>query len=92
MLFSELCKIIVNKVTFVDFRGGDCPNPLDPPLVEAEQAFSAAVLFATKIRSRLSDQSVNALSFLRSYYKKMNKKLAGIVAGLILFVLSLAHC
>jgi len=32
--------------------------------VEVEQAFSAADLFATKIRFLLSDQSVNALSFL----------------------------
>ena len=26
MLFSELCKIMVNKVTFVGFTGGDRPN------------------------------------------------------------------
>jgi len=33
MLFSELYKIMVNKVTFVGFMGGDRPNhPLDPPL------------------------------------------------------------
>ena len=33
MLFSELYKIMVNKVTFVGFRGGDRHNPpsLDPP-------------------------------------------------------------
>jgi len=48
-------------------------------------------LFANEIRPRLSDQSVNGLSFLRSYYKKMNKKLACIIACLILLVLSLAH-
>jgi len=27
MLFSELCKIMVNKVTFLDFRVGDLPPP-----------------------------------------------------------------
>jgi len=36
MLFSELYKIMVKKVTFVGFRGGGHPNylPLDPPLVQ----------------------------------------------------------
>jgi len=35
MLFSELFKIMVKKVTFVGFRGGDRPNrtSLDPPLL-----------------------------------------------------------
>ena len=34
MLFSELYKIMVNKVTFVGFRGAIAPvAPLDPPLV-----------------------------------------------------------
>jgi len=34
MVFSELHKIIANKVTFTGFRGSDRPNwrPLDPPL------------------------------------------------------------
>lgn len=43
---------------------------IPPTSVEAERAFSAAGLFTTKIRSRLSDKSINALSFLRSYYMK----------------------
>jgi len=35
MLFSELYKIMVNKVTFVSFKGGDRPNspPLNPTLI-----------------------------------------------------------
>jgi len=35
MLFSGLYKIMVNKVTFVGFRGGRSPQspPLDPPLL-----------------------------------------------------------
>jgi len=34
MLFSELYKIMVNKVTLIAIMGGDRPNrPLDPPLV-----------------------------------------------------------
>jgi len=33
MLFSELHKIVVNKITFVGFREDDRPNrPLDLPL------------------------------------------------------------
>ena len=43
---------------------------IPPTLVEAERAFSAAGLFVTKLRSRLSDKSLNALTFLRSYYMK----------------------
>jgi len=31
MLYSELCKIMVNKVTFVSFRGSNAP--LVPPLL-----------------------------------------------------------
>jgi len=34
MLISELYNIMVNKVTFVSFRGGDSP-PLDPLLFAA---------------------------------------------------------
>jgi len=33
MLFPELYKIMVNKVTFVGFRRGD-RHPRDPPLAE----------------------------------------------------------
>ena len=43
---------------------------IPPTSVEAERAFSAAGLFVTKLRSRLSDKSLNALTFLRSYYMK----------------------
>ena len=43
---------------------------IPPLLVETEQAFSAAKLFATKLRLGFSDKSVHSLSFLRSHYKK----------------------
>ena len=43
---------------------------IPPTSVEAERAFSAAGLFVTKLRSCLSDKSLNALTFLRSYYTK----------------------
>ena len=45
---------------------------IPPTSFEAEQAFSAAGLFATKLRSRLSDKSVSALIFLSSHYMKNN--------------------
>ena len=49
MLFSELCKILVNKVTFVGFRGTIAPiapPPLDPPL---PQKHLCSVLYWVKI-------------------------------------------
>ena len=36
---------------------------------EAEQAFSAVVLICTKLRSRLDDDTVDTLCFLRAYYQ-----------------------
>jgi len=37
-LFSELYKIMVNKVTFAGFRGGDRP-PLDPSLPQPQASY-----------------------------------------------------
>jgi len=34
MLFSDLCKIMVNNVIFVGFRGGDLPPGSAPDLTE----------------------------------------------------------
>ena len=58
-------------------------------MLEAERAFSAAGLFATKLRSRPDDKSVNALSFLRSNYMKQNlsKLDAFVVCMIVVFVL-----
>lgn len=42
---------------------------IKPTSVEAERAFSAAGLFATKIRSRLGDQILCELCFLRGFFK-----------------------
>ena len=41
-----------------------------PTSVESERAFSAAGLFVTELRTRLSDSSLDHLSFLRSYIIK----------------------
>ncbi|GFX78139.1 uncharacterized protein TNCV_5134871 [Trichonephila clavipes] len=41
-----------------------------PPMsVESEKAYSAAGLLVTKLRTRLSDKSINCLCFLKSYFK-----------------------
>jgi len=49
MLFSELYKIIVSKVTFVDFMGGlpQSPSPLDPPLFLMYHWFTVSFDVAT---------------------------------------------
>ena len=47
---------------------------LPPTSVEAERAFSAAGLFVTKLRSRLNDNTLNVLCFLRSHFLKQNQK------------------
>jgi len=44
MLLSEVYKIVVNKVTFVGFRGSDRPNrPLDPPLLPLKSNLPASL-------------------------------------------------
>ena len=42
---------------------------IPPTSVESERAFSAAGALCTKLRSRLSDRSLDTLCFLRSYYR-----------------------
>ena len=43
---------------------------LPPKSVEAERAFSSAGLFITKIRSQLSDRSIDTLCFLRYFQNR----------------------
>lgn len=40
-----------------------------PTSVEAERAFSAAGHIVCKVRSRLADETINTLTFLRSYFQ-----------------------
>ena len=42
---------------------------IKPRSVEPERAFSAMGLFVTKLRNRLNDESLDALIFMRQYYK-----------------------
>ena len=41
-----------------------------PTSVEAERAFSAMGLFATKIGNRLNDDTLNVMIVMRQFYKK----------------------
>ena len=43
---------------------------IPPTSVEAERAFSSAGLLCCKIRSRLYDDTLETLCFLRSHYRK----------------------
>ena len=44
---------------------------ISPTSVEEERAFSAAGFIANKIRSRLGDDILDALMFLRSYFQRI---------------------
>ena len=44
-----------------------------PSTSVGERAFCAAGLFATKLRSRVTDKAVNTSRFLRSHYEKVYK-------------------
>lgn len=52
----------------------DSLNSIPPTSVESERVFSGCGKIATKIRSRLSDKSLDILCFLRSYFKMEEKK------------------
>lgn len=43
---------------------------IPPTSVEAERAFSAAGLLCTKVRSRLSDKTLDTMCLLRAFYRK----------------------
>ena len=63
-----------------DYRGRHLGNLYDalltiqPTSVEAERAFSAMNIFVTKFRTCLDDKTVNALCFLREYFKKNERE------------------
>ena len=44
-------------------------DTIPPTSIESERAFSAAGLFITKLRSRLADDTLDSLCFIRSYFK-----------------------
>lgn len=52
----------------------DALSSIPPTSTEPERSFSSLGLFATKLRSLLSDASIDNLVFLRGYYKNKAKK------------------
>ena len=46
---------------------------IPPSSIEAERAFSTCGIYATKLRTKLNDDSLDALIFLNKYYKKERK-------------------
>ena len=46
---------------------------IKPTSVESERAFSAMGFFVTKIRSSMSDKTLDALITMRQHYKKPTK-------------------
>jgi hypothetical protein len=47
---------------------------IPPTSIEAERAFSTAGIFITKLRNRLSAKTINALIFLKHFFKKNEEK------------------
>lgn len=79
----KLRDIIKNEMTL--FENGGCRGrflescyqyllTVPPTSVESERAFSASGSFATKIRSKLNDDSLNALVGLRFYFTRKEKQ------------------
>ena len=64
-----------NGGTRSDFlqRAYDFLMTIKPTSVESERASSAAGLFATKIRSRLGDETLDVLCFLKTNFKDNQK-------------------
>ena len=46
-------------------------STIQPTSVESERAFSAAGLFCTKKRSRLNDETLDALCLLRAHFLRI---------------------
>ena len=42
---------------------------IQPSSVQAERIFSTAGLFSTKLRSRISDRTLDSLCFLRNFFE-----------------------
>lgn len=63
----EIFEITAERTKNIDLLN-DAIRSVPPTSVESERAFSAAGLFVTKLRTRLSDKSINALCLLRGYY------------------------
>ncbi|GBM06532.1 hypothetical protein AVEN_150367-1 [Araneus ventricosus] len=75
---SSLSKIMKQKLQLFDstenrssniIKLGEALKTNPPTSAEAERVLSAGGLFITKLRTRLSDKSIDCLGFLKSYFK-----------------------
>lgn len=76
---SEISKIVKQEMNLFEATGSTRGYNLEraynylitipPTSVEAERAFSAAANMCNKLRSRLGDETLDALLFLRSYFR-----------------------
>ena len=77
---KDLVKIIKREMEYfetVNVRGKylgrafEYLSTIQPTSVESERAFSVAGLFCTKIRSRLNDETLDALCLLRAHFLRI---------------------
>ena len=75
----ELMKIIRQEMTLFEHGGTrgrylqlayDYILSIPPTSVEAERAFSASGVICSRLRTRLGDETLDSLCFLRSYFQK----------------------
>ena len=78
---QELMKVIRQEMTLFENGGNrgrylqlvyDYLLSIPPTSVEAERAFSASGLICSRLRTRLGDETLDALCFLRSYFQKQH--------------------
>jgi len=76
---KELLKVIRQEMTLFENGGTrgrylqlayDYIMSIPPTSVEAERAFSAAGIVCSRLRTRLGDETLDSLCFLRSYFQK----------------------
>lgn len=81
----DVCKVLKQEFLLYRNTGKRSENleklfnallTIKPTSTDVERVFSIATNFCTKIRSRLSDNSLNALIFLKFFYRKTSLKRA----------------
>lgn len=80
---SEMEKTLICELAFYDKSNvlgtnlkllKSALNSIQPTSTECERVFSLSSLFCTKIKSRLSDESLNNLCFLKSYFLRIKNQ------------------
>lgn len=78
---TDIASVINAKLQLFEINGTKGPHltfiytsmmSIPGTSVESERAFSSAGYFCTKFRSRLSDDTLDVLCFLRSYFQKID--------------------